>query len=309
MSTRDAFGVKLVEMGEKYLDLVVLNADLSKPTRTEEFGKRFPDRFFNMGVAEANMVNTAAGLAVCGKVPFAVSLSIFASGRTWDQIRTTICYSNLNVKIVGTHAGVSVGEDGATHQALEDITIMRVIPRMTVIVPADGPETGKALEAAYQHKGPIYIRLGRPKARTVIDKNTQFVIGKGSTLREGNDATIIACGLMVGEALQAAEKLAEDGVQTRVINMPTIKPIDKDLIIDAATATGCIVTAEEHTILGGLGSAVAEVVVQRCPIPMQFIGTQNCYGQSGSLDELLDMYKLRADVIASAVKNVYKQKR
>jgi transketolase len=308
IATRDAYGKKLAEMGEKYSDIVVLDADLTKSTKTEEFAKKFPDRFFNMGVAEANMVNTAAGMAASGKVPFASSFAIFATGRTWEQIRNTICYSRLNVKIVGTHGGISVGEDGASHQAVEDIALMRAISELTVIVPADGPETANAIKAVYDHQGPVYVRLGRAKVETVTNEDDEFVIGKGRIMREGADATIISCGLMTPEALKAARQLADEDIEVRVVNMPTIKPIDSDLIIDSVQKTGAIITAEEHVVSGGLGGAVAEVVVENCPAPMYRIGLRDRFGQSGPIPDLMKEYCLDAESIVSAVKDTIKRK-
>ncbi len=307
-ATRDAYGKKLAELGGKYHDIVVLDADLSKSTRTNWFAEKFPERFFDMGVAEQNMINTAAGLASCGKVPFASSFAIFASGRAWDQVRNTVCYSGLNVKIVATHGGISVGEDGCSHQAIEDISLMRTIPNMTVIVPADGPESANAIEAVYHFKGPVYVRLGRSKTESITDENDEFIIGKGKIVREGSEATIIACGLMVAEALKAARKLADENIEVRVVNMPTIKPIDSELIVESAQKTGAIITAEEHVTTGGLGSAVAEALVENCPVPMKRIGIHNRFGQSGAVDLLMKEYQLDADSIAAAVKSVISRK-
>jgi len=308
IATRDAYGEKLVEIGQKYKDIVVLDADLTKSTKTHDFAVKFPDRFFNMGIAEANMINTAAGLSTSGKVPFASSFSIFATGRTWEQIRNTVCYSGLNVKIVGTHGGISVGEDGASHQAIEDIALMRAISKMTVIVPADGPETANAIETVYHHKGPVYVRLGRSKVETITSENDEFIIGKGHIMREGTDATVIACGLMTAQALKAARKLADENIEVRVVNMPTIKPIDAELILDSARKTGAIVTAEEHVVDGGLGSAVAEVVVENCPLPMYRVGIRNRFGQSGPIQALMKEYGLDIDAIVTAVKNTIARK-
>jgi len=308
IATRDAYGKKLVQLGKKHPEIVVLDADLSKSTRTNWFANEFPKRFFDMGVAEQNMMNTAAGLAACGKVPFASSFAIFAAGRVWDQVRNTICYSNLNVKIVATHGGISVGEDGCSHQAIEDIALMRAIPDMTVIVPADGPETSHAIEAAYHFKGPVYIRLGRSKVESVTDGKDDFIIGKGKLLREGVEATVIACGMMVAETLKAACKLADENIEIRVVNMSTIKPIDSDLIIESARKTGAVITAEEHVTIGGLGSAVAEVLGENFPVPMKMIGIRNRFGQSGPVDILMKEYAIDADSIAEAVKGVIKRK-
>jgi transketolase len=256
IATRDAYGKTLVKLGEENKDVVVLDADLSKSTRTVEFAKKFPQRFFEMGVSEQDMMGTAAGLATCGKIPFVSSFAIFASGRAWEQIRNTICYSDLNVKIVATHGGISVGEDGSSHQCIEDISLMRTIVNMTVIVPCDGVETEKAVIAASRMKGPVYIRLGRAKVPVVMEREDEFQIGKGKVLAEGSDLSIIACGIMVEKALDAGKVLEEKGISARVINMSTIKPIDKELILKAARQTKRLITAEEHLANGGLGSAV-----------------------------------------------------
>lgn len=308
VATREAYGQALAEFGEKY-DIVVLDADLSKSTKTDTFKKKFPDRFFNTGIAEANMMSTAAGLASCGKIVFASSFAMFAAGRAFEQVRNGICYPNLNVKIGATHAGISVGEDGATHQCLEDIGIMRTIPNMVIINPADKAESILAVEAAIKHNGPVYLRFGRLAVPEIFDRETyRFEIGKGVELAEGSDASVIATGLMVPMALEAAQKLKADGISVRVINMATIKPIDKDIIIQAAKETGAIVTAEEHNIIGGLGSAVAEVLCENCPVPMKRVGTQDRFGQSGKPAELLEIYGLTAENIAKNVKDVLKMK-
>jgi transketolase len=256
---REAYGNILKHLGEQDERIVVLDADLSCSTHTDVFGKAHPDRFFNMGVAEQDMIGTAAGLASAGKIPFTSTFAIFQTGRAWEQIRQSICYPNLNVKLVATHGGITVGEDGATHHCVEDIALMRVLPNMTVIIPADAYETEKAVIAAFEHKGPVYIRISREKFPVLFNKNHEFNIGQSKMLRAGGDLTFIATGLMVSAALDAAELLAAKGIQARVINMPTIKPIDRQAIIDAALETGAIVTAEEHSIIGGLGSAVAEI--------------------------------------------------
>lgn len=308
VATREAYGQALAEFGEKY-DIVVLDADLSKSTKTDTFKKKFPDRFFNTGIAEANMMSTAAGLASCGKIVFASSFAMFAAGRAFEQVRNGICYPNLNVKIGATHAGISVGEDGATHQCLEDIGIMRTIPNMVIINPADKAESILAVEAAIKHNGPVYLRFGRLAVPEIFDRETyRFEIGKGVELAEGSDASVIATGLMVPMAFEAAQKLKADGISVRVINMATIKPIDKDIIIQAAKETGAIVTAEEHNIIGGLGSAVAEVLCENCPVPMKRVGTQDRFGQSGKPAELLEIYGLTAENIAKNVKDVLKMK-
>ena len=308
VATREAYGLALAEFGEKY-DIVVLDADLSKSTKTDTFKKKFPERFFNTGIAEGNMMSTAAGLASCGKIVFASSFAMFAAGRAFEQIRNSICYPNLNVKIGATHAGISVGEDGATHQCLEDIGIMRTIPNMVILNPADKTEAILAVEAAIKHKGPVYLRFGRLGVPEIFDRDTYtFEIGKGVCLKEGTDATIIATGLMVPEAIKASEMLKEEGISARVINMATIKPIDAEIIEKAAKETGAIVTAEEHNIIGGLGSAVAEVLCETTPVPMRRVGTQDVFGQSGKPNELLELYGLTAENIAKNVKEVVKLK-
>lgn len=307
-ATREAYGQALAEFGEKY-DIVVLDADLSKSTKTDMFLKKFPERFFNTGIAEGNMMSTAAGLAACGKTVFASSFAMFAAGRAFEQIRNSICYPNLNVKIGATHAGISVGEDGATHQCLEDIGIMRTIPNMVIINPADKAEAILAVEAAIKHDGPVYLRFGRLAVPEVFDRDTyKFEIGKGVELKEGSDVTIIATGLLVPEALTAAEQLAEEGISARVINMATIKPIDKEIIEKAAKETGAIVTAEEHNVIGGLGSAVAEALCETKPVPMLRIGTQDVFGQSGKPAELFEVYGLTAENIVAKCKEVIKMK-
>ncbi len=307
-ATREAYGLALAEFGDTY-DIVVLDADLSKSTKTETFQKKFPERFFNTGIAEGNMMSTAAGLAACGKIVFASSFAMFAAGRAFEQIRNSVCYPNLNVKIGATHAGISVGEDGATHQCLEDIGIMRTIPNIVILNPADKAESILAVEAAIKHNGPVYLRFGRLAVPEIFDRETyKFEIGKGVELISGTDATIIATGLMVPEAMEAAEKLKEEGISVRVINMATIKPIDSEIIIKAAKETGAIVTAEEHNIIGGLGSAVAEVLCENSPVPMLRVGTRDVFGQSGKPAELFEIYGLTAENIKKNVKDVLKMK-
>lgn len=296
---RDVYGKTLVELGKQGKDIVVLDADLSSSTRTGLFAKEFPDRFFNFGVAEQNMAASAAGLASCGKTVFISTFAIFASGRAWDQVRNSICYSNLNVKIVATHAGVSVGPDGATHQALEDIALMRVIPNMNIIVPCDGPQTAEAIHAAVNTAGPFYIRLGRPKVPTLENKG-KFELGKAQTLAEGRDVTIIACGIMVAEALAAVNNLARQGVKARLINMHTIRPIDTATILKAAQETRGIVVCEEHNIIGGLSSCVDEVVAENNPTRIMRIGVRSRFGQSGEPAELLKEYNLTSSDIEKA---------
>ncbi len=307
-ATREAYGQALAEFGEKY-DIVVLDADLSKSTKTDTFFKKFPERFFNTGIAEGNMMSTAAGLAACGKIVFASSFAMFAAGRAFEQIRNSICYPNLNVKIGATHAGISVGEDGATHQCLEDIGIMRTIPNMVILNPADKAEAILAVEAAIKHDGPVYLRFGRLAVPEVFDRDTyKFEIGKGVELKNGTDVTIIATGLLVPEAVEAAKSLEAEGISARVINMATIKPIDKEIIEKAAKETGAIVTAEEHNVIGGLGSAVAETLCETMPVPMLRVGTQDVFGQSGKPDELFEIYGLTAENIAAKCKEVIKMK-
>ncbi|NLS44967.1 MAG: transketolase family protein [Firmicutes bacterium] len=306
--TRAAYGKALIELGRLNPDIVVLDADLSKSTRTDGFAREFPERFFQMGVAEADMMGTAAGLAASGKIPFASSFAIFASGRAFDQVRQTAGYGRLNVKIGASHGGITVGEDGASHQSIEDLTLMRVIPGMTVIVPADAVETHQAVFAAADHEGPVYIRTGRSPVPVLFKESYNFKIGEAIVVRDGKDITIIACGIMVSESLKAAEILAEKGISARVINMATIKPIHTDIIIKAAEETGAIVTAEEHSIIGGLGSAVCETVSEICPVPVKRIGVCDVFGQSGKPDELMKAYSLTADDIARTALEVIKRK-
>ncbi len=297
-ATRDAYGKALVELGGKNEKVVVLDADLAKATKTIAFKKEFPERFFDTGIAESNMVGVAAGLATTGYTVFASSFAMFAAGRAFEQIRNSIGYPHLNVKIGATHAGISVGEDGASHQCCEDIALMRTIPGMTVINPADDVEARLAVLAAAETDGPVYLRFGRLATPRLFDENYKFEIGKGVELKEGNDVTIIATGLMVNEALIAAEALKADGIEARVINMATIKPIDKDIIIKAAKETGVIVTAEEHSVIGGLGSAVADVVCESCPVPVIKVGVEDKFGASGPAVEMLKIYGLTAENIA-----------
>ncbi|MDD4504633.1 MAG: transketolase family protein [Clostridiaceae bacterium] len=309
IATREAYGNALAEYGTDSR-IVVFDADLSKSTKTNNFKKKFPERFFNMGIAEGNMMSTAAGMAACGKVAFASTFAVFASGRAFEQIRNSICYPRLNVKIGATHAGISVGEDGASHQAIEDIAIMRALPNMTVISPADAVETKYAVKAAIEHDGPVYLRLGRLSVPVIYDENNyKYEIGKGITLSEGNDATIIATGLMVHAALEAKDLLQKEGISARVVNIHTIKPIDADIIIKAAKETGVIVTAEEHNIIGGLGSAVAEVLVEHYPVPLLRVGVQDKFGKSGKPDKLMEMYGLTAADIVKKTKDVLKMKK
>lgn len=304
IATRAAYGDALVELGGQYPDLVVLDADLSGSTMTKGFAKAYPDRFFNMGIAEGNMMTVAAGLAAAGKKAFANSFAIFASGRAFEQVRNSIAYPHLNVTVVGSHGGLSVGEDGATHQACEDLAVMRAIPGMVVCCPCDGTEMKAAVKALMDYDGPAYLRLGRSAVEDLTGDlpGYSFQLGKGVTLREGGDVTVIAVGLMVQEAMKAAETLAAEGVQARVIDMHTIKPLDEELVLKAAKETGCIVTTEEHNIVGGLGSAVAEYLSGVCPVPVVRHGVEDVFGRSGKASEVLAAYGLTADGIVDKVK-------
>lgn len=308
IATREAYGVALVKLGEANPNIVVLDADLSKSTKTAGFAKKFPERFFQMGIAEADMMGTAAGLATTGKIPFASTFAIFATGRAYDQVRNTIAYPGLNVKIAATHAGLTVGEDGGSHQAIEDLTLMRVIPGMTVLNPADAVETEKLIYAAAAYQGPVYIRLGREPVAVIFDESYRPEIGKAVRLRDGRSATIIATGIMVEKALAAADILEEKGINVRVINIHTLKPLDAAELIKAAQETGAIVTAEEHSVIGGLAGAVAEVLAQNYPVPMEFIGVQDRFGQSGKPAELLAEYGLSVENIIIAVEKVIARK-
>ena len=302
MATREAYGKALVKLGKINDDVVVLDADLSKSTKTNDFLKAYPNRFFNMGIAEQNLVGAACGFATAGKIPFASTFAMFATGRAFEVIRNSVCYPKLNVKICATHAGITVGEDGGSHQSVEDISLMRSIPNMTVVVPADGIEAEKMIFAAAEFNGPMYVRLGRSAVPTIFGEDYDFEIGKGVVLRDGNDVTIIACGIMVNEALIAADILKEENINARVINMSTIKPIDTELIIKAAKETKAIVTAEEHSIIGGLGSAVSEVVCENHPVVVKKVGMNDCFGESGTPNELLAKYGLTAKDIVEKVK-------
>lgn len=300
---RDVYGQTLVELGKANKDIVVLDADLSSSTRTGLFAREFPGRFFNFGVAEQNMTATAAGLASCGKTVFLSTFAIFASGRAWDQVRNTVCYNNFDIKIVATHAGVSVGPDGASHQALEDIALMRVIPNMNIVVPCDGPQTREAVMAAAKTKGPFYIRLGRPKVPTIENKG-EFNLGKAQVLTQGNSVAIIACGIMVYEALAAVNNLSKKGISCRLINLHTIRPIDKETVLKAAKETKGIVVCEEHTVAGGAASAVDEIVAENCPAKVIRVGVRNRFGQSGEPSELLKEYNLTGADIEKAVLSI-----
>ncbi|PIV64061.1 MAG: transketolase [bacterium (Candidatus Ratteibacteria) CG_4_10_14_3_um_filter_41_18] len=307
-STRDGYGEALLRLGRENPRVVVLTADLGESTRSHWFKKEFPERFFQMGVAEADMVGTAAGLALSGKIPFMGSFGVFVTGRVWDQLRVSVAYNNANVKIGSTHCGITVGEDGATHQAIEDIALMRVLPGFTVIVPADNIQAIKATIAAAKIYGPVYLRLGRASLPVVTKENAEFNIGKAEILKEGKDLTIIACGVMVCQSSEAASILEKEGISVRLINLHTIKPIDEEAIIKAAKETGAILTAEEHQVMGGMGSAVAEVVMENCPVPMKRIGILDRFGQSGKPEELMREYGLTAENIVKEAKNLLKRK-
>lgn len=308
IATREAYGKALVKLGQVNDQVVVLDADLSKSTKTNDFYKAFPERFFNMGIAEQNLIGAACGLATAGKIPFASSFAMFATGRAFEIIRNSVCYPKLNVKVCATHAGLTVGEDGASHESIEDMAIMRSIPNMTVLVPADGVEAEQMIFTAAKTYGPMYVRLGRSAVPTLFDENYKFEIGKGVVVREGNDATIIACGIMVNEAVEACEALKSEGINVRVINMSTIKPIDRELILTAAKETGAIITAEEHSIIGGLGSAVSEVVSEECPVIVRKVGVKDVFGESGTPAELLKKHGLTAQDIVVAVKEAISKK-
>lgn len=301
---RDVYGRTLVELGREYKNLVVLDADLTVSTKTAMFGKAYPERMFTMGVSEQDMMGTAAGFALSGKIPFASTFAVFATGRAWEHVRQSIAFPKLNVKIVATHAGVTVGEDGATHQALEDIALMRVLPNMTVIVPADAVETEQVIRTVVTMDGPCYIRLARAKFPTIFNPTYRFELGKAKILREGKHATIFATGIMVSEALSAAKMLEKEGISVFVVNVSTIKPIDVDTIVKTAGMTGAVVTAEDHNIIGGLGSAVSEVLGERCPAIMRRIGMQDRFGTSGDGMKLLEYFGLKANDIARAVRDL-----
>lgn len=307
-ATRDAYGEALKAIGAVNDKIVVLDADLSSSTKTSVFAKAFPNRFFNTGIQEGNMIGVAAGLATTGKIPFASTFAVFGAGRAYEQIRNSVCYPKLNVKIAVTHSGLTVGEDGATHQMLEDIALMRVLPNMAVVVPADANETTAVIKWAAEYEGPTYIRMGRSKVDDVFDENTVFELGKSSTLCEGSDVTIIACGIMTSKAVEAAKNLAEKGIHARVINMSSIKPIDDEAIIKAAKETGAILTCEEHSVHGGLGGAVAEVLAKKHPTIMTMIGTNDTFGESGTAESLLEKYQLTAEHIQEEALNLMQRK-
>ncbi|HET6514464.1 MAG TPA: transketolase family protein [Thermodesulfovibrionales bacterium] len=300
-ATRDAYGKALFELGKRKSEVVVLDADLSGSTKTKKFADAFPERFFNLGIAEQDMIGTAGGLSLTGKIPFASTFAIFETGRAWEQVRQTICYSHLNVKLVSTHAGITVGEDGASHQALEDIALMRVIPDMTVIVPADGTETEQVISAVAEYSGPVYVRLGRAKVPAVLPDDYTFRIGRAYAFHLGKDANILATGIMVSVALDARKILEADGLDVGVVNVSTIKPLDEDAVLRAAEAK-LIVTAEEHSIIGGLGSSVCELLSDRKPMMVKRIGVRDTFGRSGKPDELMQYYGLTAEEIARTIK-------
>ena len=302
ISTRQAYGDALTELGRENENIIVMDADLSKSTMTAGFKKEFPERFFNAGIAEANMMGMAAGLALSGKTVFASTFAMFAAGRAYEIIRNSIAYPKANVKICATHAGITVGEDGASHQCIEDLALMRVIPGMTVVHPADAVSTRKLLDQIAAEDGPAYVRLGRLNIPVLYDENAEIQLGKGTCVREGSDVTVIACGLMVNEALMAAEELEKDGISVRVIDMHTIKPLDEDIIVKAASETKAVITAEEHSVIGGLGAAVAEVLVRKHPVKMAMVGIQDRFGQSGKPPVLMEEYNITAKDIVKAVK-------
>lgn len=309
IATRDAYGETLLELGKDHPNVVVLDADLSKSTKTAGFGKAYPDRFFNVGIAEANMMGIAAGLAASGKTPFASTFAMFATGRPYEQVRNTIAYPKLNVKIAATHAGLTVGEDGASHQAIEDIALMRVIPGMTVIVPADAEETKAVIRLAAEYHGPVYIRMGRSGVPVIHEEGFSMQWGKAMVLRQGKDITLVATGMMVAVCLDAAQQLAGEGIEAEVIDVPFIKPFDAATISASVEKTGAVVTAEEHSIIGGLGSAVAEALAESVPAPMERVGVKDTFGESGTPDALLIKYGLTAANIVAATKKVLQRKK
>ena len=307
--TRDGAGEAMLELGRKNKNVVVLSADLTDSTRAGWFMKEFPDRFFGFGVAEQDMISSAAGLALCGKIPFACTFGVFASGRAWDQVRVSVAYMNTNVKIVGTHGGITVGEDGATHQALDEIALMRILPNMKVVVPADAREAYKAVMQAAKTDGPVYIRLGRNPAPILTKEEDPFTIGKANLYLDGKDVSIITCGHSLYEAKKAHEELKKEGISVRVINLHTPKPLDEALILKAAKETGAFVTVEEHTLFGGMGSAVAEFIVQENPVPIKMVGIKDSFGESGTPMELLKEYNLTTADVVKAVRAVLKLKK
>jgi len=308
LATREAYGQALVALGAENNNIVVLDADLSKSTKTADFAKHYPERFFNMGIAEQNLMGTAAGLAAAGKIPFASTFAVFATGRAFEQVRNSIAYPKLNVKIAATHAGITVGEDGGSHQAIEDVALMRALPNMTVLVPADGEETRQVILAAAQYQGPVYIRMGRLEVPALFGADYKFEIGKANVLREGKDAAIMANGVLVAPALEAAAELAILGIEVSVVNVASVKPLDSATIIQIARITGAVVSAEEHSIIGGLGSAIAETLAENLPTPMVRVGLQDCFGESGRPAELLVKYGLTKEALVKAVHKVIAKK-
>lgn len=310
IATREAYGKALAELSKTNSNVVVLDADLSKSTKTADFKAVAPERFFNMGIAEANMIGVAAGLSTCGKIPFVSTFAMFAAGRAFEQIRNSLCYPKLNVKVCATHAGLTVGEDGASHQAIEDLALMRSIPNLVVISPSDGIEAEAAIKAVAEYNGPCYVRLGRLAVNVINDNPSyKFEIGKGIKLSEGNDLTIVATGIMVDTAIEAKNVLASEGINARVINIHTLKPLDAALLVEAAKETGAIVTVEEHSIIGGLGSAVAEALCEECPVPVIKVGVNDTFGESGKPNELLEKYGLTVDAVVTAAKKSLKLKK
>ena len=308
-SQRKQYGKALVELGKERGDIVVLDADLSSSTRTADFAAVFPERFFNCGIAEQNMMDTAAGLAASGKTVFVSTFAVFGTGRCYDQIRQSISYPRLNIKIVASHAGITVGGDGASHQIIEDIALMRVLPNMTVIIPVDSIETYKAVKAVSKTNGPVYVRIGRADVPTITDESTPFEISQAPVMRDGKDVTLIGTGIMVSKCLEAAEELSKHGVDARVVNLHTIKPIDEKTIVKAARETGGVVTAEEHSVMMGMGSAVAMVLVENFHVPMKRVGIPDVFGESGACDELMDKYGLNVDSIVEAAHDVMRRKK
>ncbi|MDU1603722.1 MAG: transketolase family protein [Clostridium sp.] len=305
-ATRESYGEALIQIGYENKNIVVLDADLSKSTKTNGFKKEFPDRFFNAGIAEQNLMGMAAGMSNIGLVPFASTFAVFATGRAFEIIRNSICYPKANVKIAATHAGITVGEDGGSHQSIEDIALMCSLPNMTVIVPADHREAMEATKAAAMMEGPVYLRFGRCNTEDIFDDSYKFEIGKGTEIKKGDDAAIIASGMMVQKAIEAAKYLESEGIHVRVINISTIKPIDKEIIIKAAKETKGIVTAEEHSIIGGLGSIVSSVVCDKYPCKVKMIGIEDKFGESGTPDELMEKFKLTSDAISESIKEIIK---
>lgn len=305
---RDGYGKALLSLCAQGENIMVLDADVAKSTRTVWVREQYPERFLDMGISEQDMVGTAAGLALSGMTPFVSTYCVFLAGRAWDQIRTTVCYNDLNVKLAGAHAGISVGPDGATHQSLEDVALMRVLPRMTVVVPCDAEETRKATLAIAKKNGPCFVRFGREAVPVITDEDTPFELGKARLCREGKDVTVFANGALVYEALQAAEALAQQGISVRVYDLHTVKPLDKEAILAAAEETGCIVTAEEHQVYGGMGGAVAECLAANHPVPMEMVAIQDCFGQSGQPDELMDHYHLNRKAIEEKIHLVLSRK-